>query len=117
MRLSGKVDLQKFPAQFSREDVGTSNARRRVLRCKRQEIQGQLSMRRRRRPGNETMLQVSVRVVSRVILRTMRWIFLALGALTASSVLFIYLYSVNESVYDPSLFAIGVGGLFAAACG
>jgi len=48
---------------------------------------------------------------------TVRWAFLTLGALTASSVLFVYLYSVNEEVYDPSLFAIGVGGLFAASCG
>ena len=32
--------------------------------------------------------------------------------LTAASVLFSYLYRVNETIYDPSLFAIGVGGLF-----
>jgi PAS domain S-box-containing protein len=53
----------------------------------------------------------------RAIMLIVRWAFLALGALTASSVLFVYLYSVNEDVYDPSLFAIGVGGLFAASCG
>ncbi len=54
---------------------------------------------------------------SRLVGHTVRWAFLTLGALTASSVLFVYLYSVNEEVYDPSLFAIGVGGLFAASCG
>jgi PAS domain S-box-containing protein len=53
----------------------------------------------------------------RLIGHTVRWAFLTLGALTASSVLFVYLYSVNEEVYDPSLFAIGVGGMFAASCG
>ncbi len=75
-------------------------------------------MRARRRPtGNASLLHTFSRIATRIILRTMRWLFLALGALTASSVLFIYLYSVNETVYDPSMFAIGVGGLFAAACG
>ncbi len=72
---------------------------------------------RRRHTGNAGLLHTITRIATRVILRTMRWLFLALGALTASSVLFIYLYSVNETVYDPSIFAIGVGGLFAAACG
>jgi PAS domain S-box-containing protein len=54
---------------------------------------------------------------TRVIGHTIRWAFLVLGALTASSVLFVYLYRVNEDMYDPALFAIGVGGLFAASCG
>ena len=31
--------------------------------------------------------------------------------------LFSHLYSVNETIYDPSLFAIGVAGLFAMMCG
>ncbi len=31
--------------------------------------------------------------------------------------LFAHLYRVNESIYDPSLFAIGVGGLFCLLCG
>jgi len=35
--------------------------------------------------------------------------------LTAASVLFVHLYKVNEQIYDPSLFAIGVGGLFSMA--
>ena len=42
----------------------------------------------------------------------LRWTFIAIGAAAAASVLFSYLYSVNEEIYDPSLFAIGVGGLF-----
>jgi PAS domain S-box-containing protein len=57
------------------------------------------------------------RRTSRLVLRTARWFFLGVGALAASSVLFIVLYSVNESIYDPSEFAVGVSGLFAAACG
>jgi PAS domain S-box-containing protein len=47
----------------------------------------------------------------------LRWTFIAIGTITVSSVLFSYLYRVNETVYDPSLFAIGVGGLFSMACG
>jgi PAS domain S-box-containing protein len=46
-----------------------------------------------------------------------QWIFLGLGVLAISSLLFVHLYSVNESSYDPFAFAIGVSGLFAAACG
>jgi PAS domain S-box-containing protein len=57
---------------------------------------------------------VSVRKVAFAIVR---WTFIVIGAITASSVLFSYLYSVNEEIYDPSLFAIGVGGLFSIACG
>ena len=47
----------------------------------------------------------------------LRWTFIAIGAATAASVLFSYLYHVNEEIYDPSLFAIGVGGLFSMTCG
>ena len=31
--------------------------------------------------------------------------------------LFAHIYNVNETIYDPSLFAIGIGGLFSICCG
>src|SRR5260370_42157991 len=57
------------------------------------------------------------RVVSRVALWVLRWTFISIGALTAASGLFTHLYHVNEQIYDPSQFAIGVAGLFSMACG
>jgi PAS domain S-box-containing protein len=57
------------------------------------------------------------RVVRRVLLWILRWTFITIGAVTAAAVLFTHLYHVNETIYDPSLFAIGVGGLFSMACG
>jgi hypothetical protein len=57
------------------------------------------------------------RFLRRLFLAVVRWTFIVIGAVTAASVLFSYLYHVNESIYDPSLFAIGVGGLFAMGCG
>jgi PAS domain S-box-containing protein len=71
----------------------------------------------RGRPERADGLRKYVGLSGRVLLQAMRWTFLALGTLTASTVLFLYLYAVNETVYDPSLFAIGVCGLFAASCG
>ena len=56
-------------------------------------------------------------LVRKLILAVVRWTFIVIGAITASSVMFSYLYSVNEDIYDPSLFAIGVGGLFSIGCG
>jgi signal transduction histidine kinase/CheY-like chemotaxis protein len=53
----------------------------------------------------------------RLLLCVLRWTFVAIGAMAAATVLFSYLYRVNETIYDPSLFAIGVGGLFCIACG
>ncbi len=53
----------------------------------------------------------------RLTLCVLRWSFIAVGAVTAASVLFSHLYSVNETIYDPSSFAIGVAGLFAMMCG
>ena len=55
--------------------------------------------------------------IRRIVFGAVRWTFISIGAVTASSVMFPHLYAVNESIYDPSLFAIGVGGLFAMACG
>jgi len=57
------------------------------------------------------------RAVRRLLLAVVRWMFIVIGALTAASVLFSYLYHVNAKIYDPSMFAIGVGGLFSMACG
>jgi PAS domain S-box-containing protein len=57
------------------------------------------------------------RVVRRALLWMLRWTFIVIGAVAAASVLFSYLYRVNETIYDPSLFAIGVGGLFSIGCG
>jgi PAS domain S-box-containing protein len=71
----------------------------------------------RDRPERAGRLRKYAGLSGRVLLHAMRWTFLALGTLTASTVLFLYIYAVNETVYDPSLFAIGVGGLFAASCG
>ena len=70
----------------------------------------------RGQPKNPSVVKKYTRLGSRAVLHAMRWGFLAIGTVTASSVLFIYLFRVNESIYDPSLFAIGVSGLFAAAC-
>ena len=69
------------------------------------------------RPASAGVLKKYARTGRRAALHAMRWIFIAIGTVTASSVLFLYLFRVNEQFYDPSLFAIGVGGLFAAACG
>ncbi len=61
--------------------------------------------------------RASYRAIRRAALWLLRWTFIAIGAATAASVLFSYLYHVNEEIYDPSLFAIGVGGLFSMICG
>jgi signal transduction histidine kinase len=55
--------------------------------------------------------------VRRLLLSMLRWTFLALGAAAIASVAFVYIYRVNASLYDPSLFAIGLGGLFSMLCG
>ena len=68
------------------------------------------------RPVSETP-RPHFRRVRRLVLCVLRWTFITIGALTVSTVLFSYLYSVNETIYDPSLFAIGVGGLFCLLCG
>jgi PAS domain S-box-containing protein len=55
--------------------------------------------------------------IRKLVLLVLRWTFMSIGAVTAAVVLFGHLYAVNETIYDPSLFAIGVGGLFAMGCG
>jgi PAS domain S-box-containing protein len=55
--------------------------------------------------------------VRRALLAILRWTFIVIGVVTAAAVLFTYLFHVNETIYDPSLFAIGIGGLFCLLCG
>jgi len=55
--------------------------------------------------------------VRRALLAILRWTFIVIGAVAAAAVLFTHLFHVNESIYDPSMFAIGVGGLFCRQCG
>ncbi len=57
------------------------------------------------------------RFVRRLMQALLRWTFIVIGAIATASVLFAHLYRVNESIYDPNLFAIGVGGLFCLLCG
>src|ERR1700759_4270284 len=72
-------------------------------------------------PGERRLMQVrpvsttprkSYHAIRRTLLAMLRWTFVIIGAATAATVLFSYLFHVNESIYDPSLFAIGIGGLF-----
>ena len=53
----------------------------------------------------------------RALLFALRWIFLGIGTVTASTVLFVYIFTVGQQTYDPRSFAIGVAGFFATACG
>jgi len=53
----------------------------------------------------------------RLLLRVLRWTFMSIGAAAAAVVLIVYLHHVNQSVYDPSSFAVGLGGLFSFGCG
>ena len=55
--------------------------------------------------------------VRRALLAILRWTFIVIGAMTAAAVLFTHLFHVNESIYDPSMFAIGISGLFCMLCG
>ena len=52
-----------------------------------------------------------------MLLAPLRWTFIVLGALAVVFVISDHLYMVNRTIDGPSLFAIGVGGLFALACG
>jgi hypothetical protein len=56
------------------------------------------------------------RFMRRLMKALLRWTFIAIGALATASVLFAQLYRVNESICDPSLFAIGVGYVNDAYC-
>jgi PAS domain S-box-containing protein len=47
----------------------------------------------------------------------LRWSLLGLGALASAAIVFMQVHAAGATIYDPALFAIGVSGLFAAACG
>jgi PAS domain S-box-containing protein len=55
--------------------------------------------------------------VRRALLAILRWTFIVIGAVTAAVVLFSHLFYVNQSIYDPSMFAVGISGLFCMLCG
>jgi signal transduction histidine kinase/CheY-like chemotaxis protein len=55
--------------------------------------------------------------VRRFLLAVLRWTFMALGAITTAVAVVAYVQRVNETVYDPSSFALGLGGLFSMGCG
>jgi PAS domain S-box-containing protein len=57
------------------------------------------------------------RVWRRLFLFVLRWTFVIIGALATAVFLFAHIYRVNETIYDPKLFAIGIGGLFSMLCG
>jgi PAS domain S-box-containing protein len=57
------------------------------------------------------------RFLWRLTCAIVRWAFVVLGAIVTACVLFTHLYRVNETIYEPETFAIGVGGLFAMLCG
>ena len=68
------------------------------------------------RPVTDTP-RARYRFARRLMQVMLRWTFIVIGAIATASVLFAHLYRVNESIYDPSLFAIGIGGLFCLLCG
>jgi PAS domain S-box-containing protein len=53
----------------------------------------------------------------RLFLFLLRWTFIVIGAIASAIFVFASIYRANETVYDPAMFAIGVGGLFAMLCG
>ena len=56
-------------------------------------------------------------LVRKLVFAVVRWTFIVIGAITASAVMFSYLFHVNSEIYDPAMFAIGVAGLFSMGCG
>ena len=105
-----KVPRIKCPANEFNEQLAAGRVRRRTkLRRKGQALIGI-------RPVTGTP-RAHYRIVRRLLAWVLRWTFIVIGAATAATVLFSYLYRVNQTIYDPSLFAIGVGGLFSMACG
>jgi PAS domain S-box-containing protein len=68
------------------------------------------------RPSSDKW-RITWALVRKVVFAIVRWTFIVIGAITAATVLFSYLYHVNSEFYDPAMFAIGVGGLFSMACG
>src|ERR1043166_287321 len=98
----------KSPPRHSLSDEGSGPLPLRVGQG------GQASMQVRPVTGRPRKRHFAVR---RILLAILRWTFIVIGAVTASSVLFSYLFHVNKSIYDPQLFAIGICGLFCLQCG
>jgi signal transduction histidine kinase/CheY-like chemotaxis protein len=57
------------------------------------------------------------RAVRRFLLTVLRWTFMTIGAVAIAVAVIVYVHRVNETVYDPSSFALGLGGLFSMGCG
>jgi signal transduction histidine kinase/CheY-like chemotaxis protein len=55
--------------------------------------------------------------VRRFLLTVLRWTFMTIGAVAIAVAVIVYVHRVNETVYDPSSFALGLGGLFSMGCG
>jgi len=53
----------------------------------------------------------------KLVLTALRWIFLSIGAVATALIVLVQIYLVNKPIYDPAMFALGIGGLFAATCG
>jgi PAS domain S-box-containing protein len=53
----------------------------------------------------------------RLFMFMLRWTFIVMGAIASAVFVFASIYRVNEAVYDPALFAVGIGGLFSMLCG
>jgi PAS domain S-box-containing protein len=53
----------------------------------------------------------------RLFLFVLRWTFIVIGAFATATVLFVSIYRANQTIYDPALFSIGLGGLFSMLCG
>jgi signal transduction histidine kinase/CheY-like chemotaxis protein len=53
--------------------------------------------------------------VRRFLLTVLRWT--SIGAVATAVAVIVYVHRVNETVYDPSSFALGLGGLFSMGCG
>jgi len=47
----------------------------------------------------------------------LRWTFIAIGAVASTVFVFAQIHRANAAIYDPAMFAIGIGGLFSMGCG
>jgi len=47
----------------------------------------------------------------------LRWTFIAIGAVASTVFVFAQIHRANAAIYDPAMFAIGIGGLFSLGCG
>src|SRR6185312_3345323 len=110
---SPKGESQGFPGQNPRETIQETRSPEAVA-FSRTCWKGKRSMQVRPVTG---MPRQRYHTVRRLMQGLLRWTFIVIGAFATATVLFSYIYRVNEEFYDPSLFAIGVGGLFCLLCG